>query len=569
MELSFSVRIFDMKMKLESTHTAYFVVALLVISLSLLAYFQFTWLGQLSEEEYTRMKTTLRNASFRFSFDFDQEMFDIIVMTGNSLEGNDAEAIEEVRARLNRLAGRSLHPQIVSDTLGIVAIPQREVALPIRIDERHSVIVFKDLSGFAIPINGSQRCVFVKFNEQFIQESYLPELVRSHFVYDGVLDYDILVSTAANRIYFSSTAQHEARRPDDPDVEIPFFAIPDFPIGRFIAGRPPEPPMGEREESRGQRFDRTFEGGPEPGFRHNAARPQRNLFNQRNALLVLLVKHRDGSLQLAVDRNRWRNLGVSAGILLLLGASVVFLVITVERSRKLAQQQLEFVAGVSHELRTPLAVLKSAGENLADGVIQDKDRAQQYGQVIKSEVGRLSDMLEKALLYAGIQSGKRAHDYAPVDMGAVIKEVVNKARACDVSIETTIDPELPLVHGDTDALHSLIENLLSNAVKYSSEKKWVGIAARPIRKGEMLFVEIAVRDKGIGIPQQDIDDVFLAFHRGSNARDAQIQGSGLGLSLTRHILEAHKGTISVQSKLDEGTEFVVQIPAIQEGTAIT
>jgi signal transduction histidine kinase len=306
-------------------------------------------------------------------------------------------------------------------------------------------------------------------------------------------------------------------------------------------------------------------------MRPGSPKPEWNRFGRRHTLLTLHVYHRDGSLQTAVDRNRWRNLGVSAGILLLLGASIAFLLMTVGRAHRLARQQLEFVAGVSHELRTPLAVLKSAGENLADGVIQNTDRAQQYGQLIKNEVGRLSDMVEKALLYAGIQSGKRVYDTSPVDIAGVIEEVVHKTRSRfnDVSIETTIDSDVPLVRGDAEALHSLIDNLISNAVKYGGEAKWVGITARPVKKKGSAFIEICIKDNGIGIPQQDIDDVFHAFHRGSNARDAQIQGSGLGLSVARHILEAHGGTIAVNSKVNHGTEFIIHLPALQENGATT
>ena len=131
---------------------------------------------------------------------------------------------------------------------------------------------------------------------------------------------------------------------------------------------------------------------------------------REHGLFELRLKHREGSLEAAVNNNRLRNLGISFGVLILLGASIVFLLLSTNRARRLAQQQLEFVAGISHELRTPLAVLKSAGENLADGVIQEKDHTRKYGELIKNEVMRLSEMVEKALAYAGIQSGKQRYE---------------------------------------------------------------------------------------------------------------------------------------------------------------
>ena len=149
---------------------------------------------------------------------------------------------------------------------------------------------------------------------------------------------------------------------------------------------------------------------------------------REQGLFELRLKNREGSLEVAVNNNRLRNIGISFGILLLLGASVVFLLLSTNRARRLAQQQIEFVAGISHELRTPLAVLKSAGENLADGVIQEKERTRKYGELIKSEVLRLSGMVEKALAYAGIQSGKQNYELRPLDVAPIIMEALQNIK---------------------------------------------------------------------------------------------------------------------------------------------
>ena len=124
----------------------------------------------------------------------------------------------------------------------------------------------------------------------------------------------------------------------------------------------------------------------------------------------MVVKHRAGSLEAAVAATRRRNLAISFGILLLLGASVGFIVLSSRRAQRLATQQMEFVAGVSHELRTPLAVICSAAENLADGVIDNRDQIKRYGGLIRDEGRRLTGMVEQVLEFAGAQSGRKNYE---------------------------------------------------------------------------------------------------------------------------------------------------------------
>ena len=111
----------------------------------------------------------------------------------------------------------------------------------------------------------------------------------------------------------------------------------------------------------------------------------------------LLVKHPAGSLEAAVDAARRRNVLISSGILGLLAASMVMLVVSTRRAQQLARQQMEFVAAVSHELRTPLAVVRSAADNLADGVVHDEEQVRQYGALVRSEGRRLTEMVEQIL----------------------------------------------------------------------------------------------------------------------------------------------------------------------------
>lgn len=280
----------------------------------------------------------------------------------------------------------------------------------------------------------------------------------------------------------------------------------------------------------------------------------------------LAVKHRAGSLEGAVGNARLRNLGISFGILLLLGISVLTMLVTTHRAQRLAGQQIAFVAGVSHELRTPLAVIRSAGENLADGVIDDIEHSRRYGTIIRNEGRRLSEMVEKILDFAGIQSQRKNYELRPTDVSEVVKAAIEESAGLLNSTGFQVATEIPAgstqILADPSALKSAIQNLISNAVKYSNGNKWI----RLIVERHEDSVEVRIQDRGIGIPPSDLPHIFEPFYRGREVVDAQIQGSGLGLSLVKHFIEGHKGTIMVDSFPRQGTTFTMRLPATSSKT---
>ena len=277
----------------------------------------------------------------------------------------------------------------------------------------------------------------------------------------------------------------------------------------------------------------------------------------------LLVRHPSGSLEQAVNQVRRRNLLISTGILGLLAISVGFLVVSTRRAHDLARQQLEFVATVSHELRTPLAVIRSAADNLADGVVGDEARVRQYGQLVRHEGLRLTDLVEQILEFAGLQSGQRSLAANPVDLGALLQDVIAATeatpRAAGIAIELKIVDKLPAIAGDEPALRRVFQNLVDNAVKYGARGRWVGVTAGPAPGGG---VTVTVSDRGIGIAAADQDRIFDPFYRARDVVAAQIQGAGLGLSLVKRIIEAHGGRIHVASVPGEGSTFTVTLPVV-------
>jgi signal transduction histidine kinase len=224
---------------------------------------------------------------------------------------------------------------------------------------------------------------------------------------------------------------------------------------------------------------------------------------------------------------------------------------------------MEFVAAVSHELRTPLAVICSAGENLADGVVADSAQVKRYGALIQTEGRRLGDMVERVMEFAGISSGSTLRVRSAVDMSKVIAEATDalrmEARDRAVTLDVESNGALPQVTGDADALRSAVQNIIGNALKYSPLGATVYVSAR-IPGGGAPRVQIRVADRGLGIDAADLPHIFKPFYRGRRAVDAQVRGAGVGLSVVRHVIDAHGGSVAVDSRVGDGTTVVVEIP---------
>ena len=244
--------------------------------------------------------------------------------------------------------------------------------------------------------------------------------------------------------------------------------------------------------------------------------------------------------------------------------------ISTRRAERLARQQINFVAGVTHELRTPLAVICSAGENLADGIVDSPEKVAQYGDVVYREGRRLTDMVEQVLAFAGAQSGQQRYEFRSTDVSHVINSAVTACQAQieeeGFNVETVIDPNLPPVRGDETALKQATQNLISNAIKYGDESRWARIRAQVLtgKKGNEIL--ITVEDRGLGISSVDVAHIFEPFYRGHEVIAAQVKGSGVGLSLVKQIVEAHGGRVTVKSTQGAGSVFTLHLPIAAEAS---
>jgi signal transduction histidine kinase len=275
----------------------------------------------------------------------------------------------------------------------------------------------------------------------------------------------------------------------------------------------------------------------------------------------LIVTHPSGSLEAAVGKVRRRNLIVSSSILAILGVSIGVLVVSTRRAQDLARQQMEFVAAVSHELRTPLAVIRSAADNLADGVVHEDPQVRRYGALVRGEGLRLTEMVEQILELAGIHSGQRGFALVPVAVTPLVRDVVDSfatlIEEAGLAVEYDLADSLPPVAGDEQALRRVFQNLVGNAIKYGARGAWIGLRARAAGRE----VQITVADRGIGIEAAEQPRIFEPFYRAPGVIAAQIHGAGLGLSLVQRIVEAHGGRITLRSAPGSGSEFTVHLPA--------
>lgn len=568
------------------------VMAAALALLLLLAFLQYQWIGQLSAAEGERLQIHLRAALFRFTQEFNGEIGRVLMVLVAWRPSPPGGELWEAAQRYQAWREAAPHPELVREfyvTQGgregleeILAYdpaklrfvptkwPDRFNALRARlalraaeggrgglsawrglVDEEAGVIVAPRWQGPPRegPRGRGRRIewggelvgwAIAELNLDYILRDFMAELVDRHFRRAEGFDFQLQVVRRADRkVLYRS----------DPGLPEEPLASPDATAGIFEMRL--GPPRVFAEAGPAGEMGLAGPGSVAPLRAEGEGRWQ------------LLVKHRAGSLEAAVKRVRRRNLGISSAILLLMAASLAMLLISAQRAQRLARLQMEFVAGVSHELRTPLAVICSAGDNLADGLVASGEQAKRYGALIRSEGRRLSEMVEQILTFAGAQAGRLKYHFEPVDVAELIRRVASAmspaAEEAGVVIETRAPAEPTLAIGDSAALAQCLRNLVSNALKYAAAGKWVGISAA--REDGGRWVEIRVEDRGPGIPPADLPHIFEPFYRGRNAGDAQIHGAGLGLSLVKGVVEAHRGSIRVESRVGEGARFLLRLPA--------
>ncbi|MBI3553617.1 MAG: hypothetical protein HY077_14060 [Elusimicrobia bacterium] len=222
----------------------------------------------------------------------------------------------------------------------------------------------------------------------------------------------------------------------------------------------------------------------------------------------------------------------------------------------------DFVANVSHELRTPLATIKSFAETLSSGAIEDEEHRLEFVQEIEKSVDRMTRLVDDLLELSALESGKMPPNFEQLSLMKLASEVTAslKPLAGKKQIVLRLEPfhDIPEVRADRDQLKQVFTNLLDNAIKFSGEKGTVRIWA----EAQENKTRVAISDTGIGIPDADLPRIFERFYRVDKARSRELGGTGLGLSIVKHIVELHGGSVSVASRIGQGSTFSFTLPAI-------
>ncbi|MBI5884010.1 MAG: HAMP domain-containing protein [Elusimicrobia bacterium] len=230
------------------------------------------------------------------------------------------------------------------------------------------------------------------------------------------------------------------------------------------------------------------------------------------------------------------------------------------RLERVEKMRKDFVANVSHELRTPLAAVKAYAETLVSGEPQDVKTRQEFCREIEGNADRMTRLVDDLLTLSSLESGARSPTKEPVSLMRVAGEVVAalKPLAQRKRIVLRLDPfpDMPGVPADRGQLKQVFTNLIDNAVKYTPEAGVVRVHAA-VGKGE---VRVTVEDSGCGIPAEHLPRIFERFYRVDKARSREQGGTGLGLAIVKHIVEAHAGSVAIQSEPGQGSTFSFTLP---------
>jgi signal transduction histidine kinase len=232
----------------------------------------------------------------------------------------------------------------------------------------------------------------------------------------------------------------------------------------------------------------------------------------------------------------------------------------VRRESEMARLKSDFVAHVSHDLKTPLSLIRMFAETLEMNRVSDEATRREYYGVITRESERLTRLINNVLDFSRIESGRQRYDLRPAAVEPVVHEVLEAFRyplaQQGFKVDSDIEPDLPELLMDPAAIGQALANLVDNVIKYSGERRRLAVAAR--LHGEEIRIEVA--DEGIGIPPAETSRIFEKFYRVGRSETQGRRGSGVGLTLVKHIVEAHGGRVSVESRPGEGSRFILHLP---------
>ena len=275
--------------------------------------------------------------------------------------------------------------------------------------------------------------------------------------------------------------------------------------------------------------------------------------------LILGIKLRGTTIAEISNHFARTNFLILGALSLLMGGGMILTYRNVARELALAKLKSDFVSNVSHELRTPLALIRLYAETLELGRISP-EKHQEYYEIIRKESERLSALINNILDFSRIEAGKKEYNFRETDVADLVRNTLESYRfeieQNGFHFEQKIDNNLPQLQVDREAIARSLLNLVNNAVKYSATEKY--LAVHLYRQNSSVNIEVV--DHGIGIPAKEHPKIFEKFYRVGDPLVHNSKGSGLGLSLVRHIVHAHGGEVAVESVPGQGSKFIISLP---------
>ena len=393
----------------------------------------------------------------------------------------------------------------------------------------------------------------VVLNLNVIQTRILPELAKRHFAGPEGLEYRLAVidTDSHPRVIYSSDPNLRIEDVMNFDSVMNIFSS--SPVTRNSA-------FWQRLKDDRNLQEETWRNFSAPGWFPVIQ------YGTADDPWVLVLQHKTQPVS-AIAETLWRrNLLVGGVAVLLLGVNIGVILFAARRAEKLAQTQMEFVASTSHELLTPLAAIYCSGQNARDGLLHTKDDLIAHGSIVTAQARELIDLVKQNLLFAATKSGTQQFALSPLRisdlMESVEKNVAGLAEESKCRLRYEIPANLPEVVGDRSALTQCLQNLISNAIKYNDKDGEIIVSAtfNPNQPREQA-IRISVTDHGRGIAPEDLQHIFEPFYRSRKVIDAQIRGTGLGLTVAMRIAEAMGGKLTVASQLGVGSTFTLHLLA--------
>jgi signal transduction histidine kinase len=276
--------------------------------------------------------------------------------------------------------------------------------------------------------------------------------------------------------------------------------------------------------------------------------------------LILAIKYQGTTIADIGTRFLRYNYIVLAALSVLMVGGIWLTYRNVSREMNLARLKSDFVANVSHELRTPLALIRLYAETLELGRLTAKEKYQEYFRIIREESERLTALINNILDFSRIEAGRKEYEFKETDLAELVRSTLDSYRfqieQNGFTFEENICVDIPPVTVDREAIARSLLNLVNNALKYSKDQKYIAVSLHRTN-GQ---VNLEVRDHGIGIPPNEQEKIFEKFYRCGDPLVHNIKGSGLGLSLVRHIARAHGGDVLVESTPEKGSKFTIALP---------